>query len=113
MPPVRTRYRGPALGLCLAAAFAVTAALAAGDVTVSQKNRAFTPDQLEIARGTVLHINNDDNVTHHIYIDAPKMKFDSGEQRIGETVDLRFDEAGTFTVRCAIHPTMHLNVTVR
>jgi plastocyanin len=86
--------------------------LAADVVTVSQRHRAFAPDRLEIARGTVVHINNDDNVTHHIYVDSPKMKFDSGEQRIDATVDLHFDEAGTFTVRCAIHPTMRLNVTV-
>jgi plastocyanin len=97
----------------LSIAFATTAVLAAGDVTVSQRNRAFTPDRLEIARGTVVHINNDDNVTHHVYVDAPKMKFDSGEQKIGETVDLHFDESGTFSVRCAIHPTMRLSVAVR
>ena len=100
------------LAFCVAAAFAA-AVFAAATVTVSQKKRAFAPDKLEIARGTVLHINNDDNVTHHVYVDSPKMKFDSGEQKIGETVDLHFDEAGTFTVRCAIHPTMRLTVTVK
>jgi plastocyanin len=89
------------------------AVFAAATVTVSQKKRAFTPDKLEIARGSVLHINNDDNVTHHVYVDSPKMKFDSGEQKIGDTVELHFDEAGTFTVRCAIHPTMRLTVTVK
>ena len=82
-------------------------------MTVSQRNRAFAPNQLDIARGTVVHINNDDNVTHHVFVDSPKMKFDSGEQKIGTTVDLHFDEAGTFSVRCAIHPTMRLSVTVR
>jgi plastocyanin len=82
-------------------------------VTVSQRNRAFAPNQLDIARGTVVHINNDDNVTHHVFVDSPKMKFDSGEQKIGTTVDLHFDEAGTFSVRCAIHPTMRLTVTVK
>jgi plastocyanin len=52
-------------------------------------------------------------VTHHVYVDSPTMKFDSGEQPIGATVDLRFDEKGTFLVRCAIHPTMRLAVTVK
>jgi len=28
------------------------------------------------------------------------------------TVDVRFDRAGGFRVQCAIHPTMHLEVTV-
>jgi len=91
----------------------MTVAWSAEDVTVSQRNRAFAPNRLEIARGTVVHINNDDNVTHHVYVDSPKMKFDSGEQKIGATVDLHFDETGTFSVRCAIHPTMRLTVTVQ
>ena len=97
----------------LSIALAMTVAWSAEDVTVSQRNRAFAPNRLEIARGTVVHINNDDNVTHHVYVDSPKMKFDSGEQKIGATVDLHFDETGTFSVRCAIHPTMRLTVTVQ
>jgi plastocyanin len=108
----RTRYSSALLALCFISAFDAVG-LAGATVTVSQKNRAFAPTRLEIERGTVVHINNDDNVTHHVYIDSPKMKFDSGEQHIGETVDLHFDQAGTFSVRCAIHPTMRLTVTVK
>ena len=84
-----------------------------GTTTVSQKNREFAPNRLTITRGTTLHIVNDDDVTHHVYVDSPTMKFDSGEQPIGDTVDLKFDESGTFLVRCAIHPTMRLTVTVK
>jgi plastocyanin len=87
--------------------------LAGGNITVSQKNRAFSPGQLTVTRGTVVHFVNDDDVTHHVYVDSPTMKFDSGEQPVGSTVDLRFDENGTFLVRCAIHPTMRLTVTVK
>ncbi len=86
---------------------------AGSPLTVSQKNRAFAPGALAVAPGAVVHIVNDDDVTHHVYVDSPKMKFDSGEQPIGATVDLRFDERGTFLVRCAIHPTMRLTVTVK
>ncbi len=94
---------------------AVTAApmVLAGDaVTVSQHNRKFSPDAVQIARGSSVHIVNDDKVTHHIFVNAPGMKFDSGEQPIGTTVDVLFDNAGTFPVTCAIHPTMRLTVTV-
>lgn len=59
-----------------------------------------------------MHIVNDDNVTHHVYVDAPGMQFDSGEQPVGKTVDVAFDRTGTFTVLCAIHPTMKLKVVV-
>jgi plastocyanin len=95
------------LSLCAAtAAWAIT-------VNVSQVNRKFTPDTLTVAVGTTVHIVNDDKVTHHIYVDSPAMKFDSGEQPVGSTVDVVFDKQGTFTVLCAIHPTMHLSVTVQ
>jgi len=97
----------------LVAAVIATLALAADTVPVSQRNRAFAPSQLEVARGSTVQIMNDDKVTHHIYVDAPAMKFDSGEQPVGKAVELRFDEAGTFDVLCAIHPTMHLQVNVK
>jgi plastocyanin len=86
--------------------------LAADTATVSQRGRRFTPDTLRITLGTPVQIENDDRVTHHVYIDQPDMKFDSGEQSVGQVVTLRFDHTGTFAVRCAIHPTMHLDVTV-
>jgi plastocyanin len=87
--------------------------LAADTVDISQKNRRFTPDAVEVKAGTVLHIMNDDNVTHHIFVDEPGMHFDSGEQPIGTTVDVPFDHPGTFDVQCAIHPTMQLTVKVK
>jgi cytochrome c peroxidase len=89
-----------------------SAALAADLVTVGQRDRQFRPAVLQIARGTTIRIVNDDKVTHHIYVDAPQMKFDSGEQPVGTTVELTFDHDGNFSVRCAIHPTMRLQVSV-
>jgi plastocyanin len=96
----------------LACAAAVTAGLADDTVTVSQRGRKFSPDTLRVVPGTMVRIENDDRVTHHVFIEQPDMKFDSGEQAVGVEVTLRFDHAGTFAVRCAIHPTMHLDVTV-
>ena len=106
---------------CTAAALAVAVFFAAvvplanatAPVTVSQRNRHFNPETLTIAIGGVVHVVNDDRVTHHVYVDSPAMKFDSGEQPVGATVDLEFDHAGTYHVLCAIHPTMHLVVTVK
>jgi plastocyanin len=110
-----------ALPLLMAAGAALVAAghAAFGATTddaplvISQAHRQFIPAEVAIARGATLHIVNDDNVTHHVYVDSPEMQFDSGEQPIGHTVDLTFAKAGTFTVLCAIHPTMHLKVTVK
>jgi plastocyanin len=86
--------------------------LAADTATVSQRGRRFTPDTLRVTLGAPVQIENDDRVTHHVYVDQPDMKFDSGEQSVGNAVTLQFDHTGTFAVRCAIHPTMHLDVTV-
>jgi plastocyanin len=92
----------------------VTAAAFAADAfNVSQRNRRFSPDTLEVPRGAVVQIVNDDKVTHHIFVDAPGFSFDSGEQPVGKTVELHFDKPGTYPVRCAIHPTMRLQVTVK
>jgi cytochrome c peroxidase len=85
---------------------------AADTVTISQRGRRFTPDTLRVEPGTLVRIDNDDRVTHHVYIDQPDMKFDSGEQSVGQEVTVRFDREGRFAVRCAIHPTMRLDVSV-
>ena len=93
--------------------FAASAvSIAADTLTVSQRGRKFTPDSLNVVTGASIRIENDDRVTHHVYVDQPDMKFDSGEQSVGNEVTLRFDREGRFAVRCAIHPTMHLDVTV-
>jgi plastocyanin len=89
-----------------------TVSLAADTLTVSQRGRKFTPDTLRLTPGSTVTIANDDRVSHHVFIDQPEMKFDSGEQSVGQEVTLRFDRDGRFAVRCAIHPTMHLDVTV-
>jgi plastocyanin len=102
----------PLLAVVLMCAAATTAGLATNTVTISQRGRKFNPDTLRIVPGTMVRIENDDRVTHHVYIEQPDMKFDSGEQAVGNEVTLTFDHDGTFAVRCAIHPMMHLDVTV-
>ncbi|MDE2166728.1 MAG: cupredoxin domain-containing protein [Alphaproteobacteria bacterium] len=106
-------FAGAILALAVFLAAVIPIANAGDTIVVSQRNRQFHPDTLTIARGTVVHIINDDRVTHHVYVDSPAMKFDSGEQPVGTTVDLEFDHPGTYQVLCAIHPTMHLTVTVK
>jgi plastocyanin len=98
----------------LMAVTAVTAAFSGHGFEVRQKNRAFSPRDLQIDRGDVVHIINDDGeLLHHAYVDSETFHFDSGEQEPGSTIDIRFTKAGTFAVLCGIHPKMRLNVTVR
>ena len=82
-------------------------------LAVSQKGRAFLPGSLEIVAGDTLVIRNDDEFVHQVFIDNAKFKFDSGEQAVGETVEITFPASGTYQVLCAIHPKMQLDVVVK
>jgi plastocyanin len=86
-------------------------ALAAeGDHVISQKGRAFRPAEVTIARNENLAFTNEDSFIHQIYVDG---LFDSEEKAPGEVLNESFPRAGTFQVRCHIHPTMRLIVHVK
>ncbi len=110
---MNARRRPACCGAALAWALGAWAAWAADIPVVTQANRKFQPQQIEVARGgTVRFVNDDGQLLHHIYSTSPAFSFDSGEQEPGKTVEERFPVAGTFTVLCGIHPKMRLLVTV-
>lgn len=102
-----------AFGLGLAVGQLGALAWAAQTHRISQKGRAFAVRSIAIARGDTLQFTNDDEFLHQIYIKSNTMNFDSDEQAPGETISVRFPDSGTFDVRCHIHPTMLLVVTVK
>ena len=83
---------------------------AAADAVVTQKSRAFRPTEVTIARGEQVTFTNDDSYIHQIYVDG---LFDSDEKAPGENLNETFPRAGTFQVRCHIHPTMRMTVRVK
>jgi plastocyanin len=85
-------------------------ALAAGDHVVSQKGRAFRPAEMTINRGESLTFTNEDSFIHQIYVDG---LFDSEEKAPGENLTEAFASAGTFQVRCHIHPIMRMTLRVK
>jgi len=98
-----------AVALCALGASAQQAAVA-----VSQKKRAFEPREVELALGeSVVFVNDDGELLHHVYSKDPRFSFDIGEQAAGTRVPVRFTARGTFEVRCDIHPRMLLRVTVK
>lgn len=106
---------GVALAAVLGVGLSVVTAWAidAGIHDVSQKGRAFQPAALTIKRGEAVHIVNDDaDLLHHAYVDAPEFSFDSGDQAPGDKARIVFPVAGTFAVLCGIHPKMRLTVRV-
>jgi cytochrome c peroxidase len=103
-------------GACALAGCLLLAACGGGEdaaVEISQKNKSFEPDAVEIAVGETVVLHNDDERTHNIRVFHPKMDFNSGSQDPGEDVRLTFDDPGTYYVTCGIHPEMELKVTVR
>jgi plastocyanin len=78
--------------------------------TVTQKGRAFRPPEVSINRGESLTFTNEDSFIHQIYVDG---LFDSEEKAPGENLTEAFASAGTFQVRCHIHPTMRMTVRVK
>jgi plastocyanin len=97
----------------LAALLVLAAASAfAASVHVAQKHRSFTPSEITIRRGDTVAFSNDDEFLHQIYVDSKAMDFDSAEQFPGATINVVFQQDGTFPVRCHIHPKMLLTVHV-
>ena len=92
---------------------AARSSLARPSHQVSQRGREFRPGQLDIKRGDIVGIVNDDeDLSHHAYVASEHFNFDSGDQEPGHDVDIPFTVAGTFNVLCGIHPKMRLVVRV-
>jgi plastocyanin len=79
------------------------------DQTIVQKGRRFAPAEVTIHRGESLTFTNDDEFIHQVYAEG---LFDSEEKEPGDNLTEGFTNAGTFEVRCHIHPKMKLIVHV-
>ena len=87
-------------------------ALAATNLTITQKGRAFSSEEVTIKKGEALTFFNDDSVPHNIMSTSKGNEFNLGSQSPGSSTDVVFKEAGDVTVICAIHPRMKMAVKV-
>jgi len=94
-------------------AVTATAAMAAGVITISQKDKQFSEKKIELAVGDTIKFVNEDPFAHNLYSKKGAVQFDTGVLKPGETYELKLDKNGKFTARCAIHPKMKLKVTVK
>jgi len=85
------------------------AAIAQDARTIIQKGRRFSVPEITIHRGESLTFTNNDDFIHQMYVDG---LFDSEERLPGQNLTEDFPRAGTFEVRCHIHPKMKLLVRV-
>jgi plastocyanin len=81
--------------------------------TIVQQGRGFHPGDVIIRAGETLDFPNRDEFIHQIYVDTPGFSYDSEEQQPGQTFHIRFPNAGTYQVKCHIHPKMLLIVHVQ
>jgi plastocyanin len=122
------RWRTPLAGATLAILALALAACASatptpadgggggGGNTVTLSGSQFSEDTLTVAAGTAVTFTNEDSVAHTVTngtdgAPADGAAFDE-DLAGGASVDITFDEAGTFPVTCKIHPSMNMTVTV-
>jgi hypothetical protein len=77
---LKPAFAGLAIGLLLSPLHAQ------GERVVRQVKTGFMPSAVEVERGGSLAITNDDPFLHHVFVESPGFRFDSGEQKPGETI---------------------------
>ena len=84
----------------------------AANLTISQKGRAFSSEEIAIKKGQSITFLNDDSVPHNIMSASQGNEFNLGSQPPGAATDVTFKEAGDVLVICAIHPRMKMTIKV-
>jgi len=92
----------------------VVAVPAATTITVIQRGLALNMASVSLTKGDSLSFTNDDDVIHNIHIFGPgsEENVDLGLQKPGKLLSFKFDKTGAYRVRCNIHPSVKMSVTV-
>jgi plastocyanin len=93
----------------------VVAVPAATTITVIQRGLALSMASASLTRGDRLSFTNDDDVIHNIHVFGPgeDESVDLGLQKPGKLLSYKFDKAGAYWIRCNIHPSVKMSVTVK
>lgn len=81
-----------------------------GEGSVDIADLAFSPDTLTVAVGTTVTWENSDSLAHTSTSDDEV--WDSGTLEGGGEFSFTFEEVGTFSYFCKIHPSMNGSVVV-
>jgi len=93
---------------------ALTQAAYAAEVTIDQNHMKFVPDKVVLHVGDVLVFQNSDPMNHNIQVvNDDSDTVDIGLQHPGQIVKQAFTKAGDYEVRCTVHPSMLLSVSVK
>jgi plastocyanin len=89
---------------------APTTAAAAEEADVAMQNTSFQPAEITVPVGTTVTWANQDGFAHTTTADDGL--WDSGEMAGGATFSHTFEEPGTYTYLCEIHPDQMLGTVV-
>lgn len=78
-------------------------------MTVVMQSFAFNPNVFTVSVGQTVTFENKDSVPHTVNING----VDSGDVAPGATFKWTPDKAGTFPLKCSIHPQMTGTITVK
>lgn len=79
---------------------------------INQKGKTFIPSILTVHVGDTITFQNSDPFAHNAYTDEESNEFDVGMQATGKETKMTVHTQESFSVECAIHPNMLLEVTV-
>jgi len=92
----------------------LAATVHATSMTIDQMGQQFSEKSASLQLGEALTFANKDDVSHNItVVNDDDDTADLGLQKPGENLTYKFDKAGRFKVRCSIHPSMKMVVTVK
>jgi plastocyanin len=112
--PKETPMRAPSLTIVVFTGLfmGLSVGAFAANLTITQKGRVFSSDEVSIKKGETLTFLNDDSVPHNIMSTSKGNEFNLGSQPPGSSTDVTFKEPGEMLVFCAIHPRMKMIVKV-
>ena len=92
---------------------ALAASVNAANHIIDQKGKTFIPHALSVSVGDTITFKNSDPFAHNAYTDDEENEFDIGMQAAGTDAKVTVKASGVFSVECAIHPNMLLEVTAK
>lgn len=106
------RAAWPGLAVFLIATASMAPPAAAADIKVTTKGAAYSPAVIAAKVGDVLQFENNDSVTHAVFVPTKTFGVHLGDMAPGRRTSLALPRAGSFEVECVFHDHMLLKVTV-
>ncbi len=99
--------------LSLITLYALSSALYADNLLVTQKNKSFSTTSLKAKVGDSVEFKNEDTVYHNIYSLSDTQTFDLGSFGPAEQRKVKLDKPGKVEVECAVHKDMKMTIEVK